>query len=297
MIWFAGICLVIAVLLIVLMPLVRAASAPSVNHALRERKLKVADQLAALSQLKADGDIGEEEYLAQQKALETDALDMLAEEKASANFPQNESPDRRRLRFALAAFGFLLAANLTVGLYYLLGAAGGTDPIVRQASAPGSSMPQAQNGSASGDPMEMVGRLEARLRDNPEDAPGQAMLGRSYMVLERYDDSVKAYAKAVKLNPHEMNYRIGLGVSTLRSGKLSEAEQIFAEVLRLENNNPDGLWFTGMLKVHGGDIDGAKASFKRLLDVTPPEHKEEMKSQIDEVLQALAHSDGLPRAQ
>lgn len=51
--------------------------------------------------------------------------------------------------------------------------------------------------------MEMVGRLEQRLQQNPEDGAGWKRLGRSYMVLGRYSEAVSAYTSAAELLPED----------------------------------------------------------------------------------------------
>ena len=64
------------------------------------------------------------------------------------------------------------------------------------------------------DPREMVARLEARLKKNPDDVQGQMMAGRSYMALNRVDDAKKAYEKVLELDArnHEAHYNLGLSL-------------------------------------------------------------------------------------
>ncbi len=45
----------------------------------------------------------------------------------------------------------------------------------------------------------MVAKLAARLEQSPEDGEGWALLGRSYMMMKRYPDAVKAYERATSL--------------------------------------------------------------------------------------------------
>ncbi|MEX0638787.1 MAG: c-type cytochrome biogenesis protein CcmI, partial [Burkholderiales bacterium] len=49
----------------------------------------------------------------------------------------------------------------------------------------------------------MVERLAARLRENPDDADGWKMLGRSYAVLGRFGEAVDAYSKAAMRAPRD----------------------------------------------------------------------------------------------
>jgi cytochrome c-type biogenesis protein CcmH len=70
----------------------------------------------------------------------------------------------------------------------------------------------AQAGPGMPDPREMVARLEARLRANPDDLEGQIMAGRSYMALERLADAKQAWVKVLQLDPrnHEAHYNVGV---------------------------------------------------------------------------------------
>ena len=71
---------------------------------------------------------------------------------------------------------------------------------------------QTQMAAEGPDPREMVARLEARLRENPNDLQGQMMAGRSYMALERIEDAKQAYEKVLELDArnHEAHYQLGI---------------------------------------------------------------------------------------
>ena len=49
----------------------------------------------------------------------------------------------------------------------------------------------------------MVGKLAARLENEPDDVEGWTRLGRSYMVLNQPDKAREAYAHALKLKPDD----------------------------------------------------------------------------------------------
>ena len=102
------------------------------------------------------------------------------------------------------------------------------------------------------DPREMVARLEARLKENPDDVQGQMMAGRSYMVLERMDDAKKAYAKVLELDPrnHEAHYNMGVIMIEQRKfddPKIFEAAlKHFDRVLVDRPNEPGVNWYKGL---------------------------------------------------
>jgi cytochrome c-type biogenesis protein CcmH len=80
------------------------------------------------------------------------------------------------------------------------------------------------------DPRQMVARLEARLRANPDDLEGQIMAGRSYVALERFSDAEQAWTKVLQLDPrnHEAHYNIG--VILINTRKFDDPE-LFAAAL------------------------------------------------------------------
>jgi len=102
------------------------------------------------------------------------------------------------------------------------------------------------------DPREMVARLEARLKENPDDVQGQMMAGRSYMVLERVDDAKKAYEKVLELEPRNHEAHYNLGVIMIEERKFDDpkifkaALKHFDRVLVDRPNEPGVNWYKGL---------------------------------------------------
>ena len=71
---------------------------------------------------------------------------------------------------------------------------------------------QREMGQEGPNPLEMVARLEERLRENPDDLQGQIMAGRSYLALERFDEAKQAWTKVLELDPrnHEAHFNLGV---------------------------------------------------------------------------------------
>ena len=102
------------------------------------------------------------------------------------------------------------------------------------------------------DPREMVARLEARLRENPDDVQGQMLAGRSYMALDRVDNAKKAYEKVLELEPrnHEAHYNLGVIMIEERKfddPKLFEAALKHFDVVLVDRPNEPGVnWYKGL---------------------------------------------------
>ncbi len=118
---------------------------------------------------------------------------------------------------------------------------------------------QAQAGSSRQgmpNPIEMVARLEARLRQNPNDLQGQIMAGRSYMSLNRFEDAKKAWSKVVELDPRKDEAHYNLGLILLQEGDnadpkiYEEALAHFDTALINVPREPAVLWYRGVALVH-----------------------------------------------
>ncbi len=102
------------------------------------------------------------------------------------------------------------------------------------------------------DPRAMVARLEARLKENPDDVQGQTMAGRSYMAMNRVDDAERAYEKVLALSPrnHEAHYNLGIIMIEQRTfddpNIFRAALKHFDEVLVDLPNQPGVNWYKGL---------------------------------------------------
>lgn len=290
MIWVAGVCLLLGVLLIVVTPLLGSGDSPSFKKALQEQKARIADELAALGRMRKAGEISEEDFLTQQRILETEAMSLLEAEKKATEQRPVESRDRRLAKLLAAALALVLTANIAAAVYLYKGGwatllhDGDTAAVNPHAGGQGGA---AMGGQEQPDASAMVARLEERLKQNPNDAKGQAMLARSYMVMNRFADAVAPYRKAVELEPETVEFRIGLGMSLIRTRDMAEAKKVFAEVLKKDGENGEALWFMGMLQAYGKDWKSAEKTWGKLVAVTPDGEKEAVKGQIANVTEAI----------
>ncbi|MBI4723947.1 MAG: c-type cytochrome biogenesis protein CcmI [Rhodomicrobium sp.] len=144
---------------------------------------------------------------------------------------------------------------------------------VTAAAQPGMNSPQttAPAGLASVD--EMIVRLVKRLEGKPDDPEGWRMLGWSYAHTERYDEAVKAYAKAVALRPDDAGFQAAYGEAMVRASNETvtpEAKAAFEKVLKLEPKEPRARYFMGLAMQQQGDKAAALESWTALLKEAGP---------------------------
>ncbi|MDH3590004.1 MAG: c-type cytochrome biogenesis protein CcmI, partial [Gammaproteobacteria bacterium] len=122
---------------------------------------------------------------------------------------------------------------------------------------------------------EMVLRLEQRLQDNPEDAEGWQMLGRSYVVLSRYPEAVEAYNQARQLSGDtDVNAITGYAeaLAMVRGGVVDqESAALFERALQLAPDDRKALWYGGLAAFERGQAGVARSRWQALLKLNPPE--------------------------
>jgi len=124
----------------------------------------------------------------------------------------------------------------------------------------------------------MIINLEARLKQNPHDLEGWRMLGRSYLVLKRFNDAVKAYAKANEItngaNPDILiSYGEARGLSAGNSFDESSM-LLFTKALKIDPNNERGLWYAGLAAYQLKNYKGSVEYLEKLLAQVPSDQKD-----------------------
>ena len=141
----------------------------------------------------------------------------------------------------------------------------------------------------------MAERLAERLKTQPDDAEGWAMLGRSYSVLERYPQAIVAYQRVIKLRPKDAqgyaDYADALGMSQGR--KLAgEPERLIDQALQLDPDNAKALSLAGTVAFDKDDFAGAAQRWHRAMSKVEPgsEMARRLRGGVDEARQRA----GLP---
>ncbi len=114
---------------------------------------------------------------------------------------------------------------------------------------------------------QMVEKLAARLNQEPADLQGWTMLGRSYMVMERYAEARDAFARAYAMSPDdpELVSRYAEATALARGGDLSgKASELVDRLLELAPDHPNGLWLAGLAAYQRQDYPQAVDRWSRL---------------------------------
>jgi cytochrome c-type biogenesis protein CcmH len=173
---------------------------------------------------------------------------------------ERASPGGRRAAWAVA----LAIPLLAVAVYALIGT------------------PRAFNTSHEVEPTAaqieaMVGRLAAKLRENPDDVDGWKLLGRSYTVLGKFPQAVDAYAKAAQRAPRDAQLLVDFAdvLAVTRGEKLAgEPERLVERALEIEPNNLKALALAGTAAYERQDYARAAELWGRMLPLVPADSED-----------------------
>ena len=174
------------------------------------------------------------------------------------------APSRAVVPFVLLAIAIPLAG---AALYKARSNYPWDNPQATAAVPPG-------HGEGGGEMAEAVKMLEARLKQNPADAEGWRMLGRSYLVTGAPGKAVAAYDEANRLTGGQ-DPSLALDIAeaivlTEDPAQQGRAREILAAALKANPNEAKALWYTAVIAVRAGDTATARSSFQALLEQNPP---------------------------
>ncbi|MES2684028.1 MAG: c-type cytochrome biogenesis protein CcmI [Pseudomonadota bacterium] len=244
----------------------------------------VAAYSSRLNELDADiaaGVLPADEAAAIQQEMDTR---LLADASASS---QAAPPQRSEgQRFGLLALLLALTLPVFAGVWYWQ--AGSWRTAEQIATAP------ADGGAPSSVEIEaMVAKLAARLEANPNDAEGFSMLGRSYFVMSRYEDSAKAYGKANELSKSgNADWLVSEGEALALARDrdlLGRPAQLFEAAIALDPGYGKAIWYGSLADAQGGNFARAGERLQQLLAQDLPE---ELKTMVVARLDELRELSG-----
>ena len=281
--WVIVSAMTLCVLGLLLRPLLKR---PAQLTSEQEKTLPVyRQQFSELEQDLTNGLLTDEQYQTARHELERRVL----EETGSIETSSMTAGGLVNLRFVALSVAMIIPAASGV-LYWTLGnPAAMTHPEVSSVQGgPGSDAQMADNLKT------LMERLKKKLEQNPNDATGWAMLGRSYMAMERYADAVPAFEKAFKLNPNDADmladYADALGIHQGRKLE-GKPETMIEKALKVDPNHVKALMLAGTMAYNRKDFALAVKDWERartnLAPDSDPEFSEQITAAIGEAKQRM----------
>jgi cytochrome c-type biogenesis protein CcmH len=266
LLWIAFALLTAAVLAWVLAPLARPApvgEAPGSADASAEAGARAVyrDQLAEIEAERAQGLIGASEADAAKVEVSRRLLASAARSEAARSAAAARD-SRWHANVALAAA--VAVPLLTLGLYLLHGSPGmPSGPVAGRTEAEREQALLAQ----------MIAKVEARLREAPDDGKGWEVIAPVYLRLGRFADAQTAYSNAARLLGESPKLLAGIAEASIFANDglvKDEARTAYEKLLKLEPGEVEPRFWLAMAKEQDGRLADALADYKALLGEAPP---------------------------
>ncbi|HUC74301.1 MAG TPA: tetratricopeptide repeat protein [Vicinamibacterales bacterium] len=115
-----------------------------------------------------------------------------------------------------------------------------------------------------------VNALKSVADREPSNAKPRIDLANLYFDAERYDDAIKWYGEAVKLQPNDVNVRTDLGVSYYYTNQPDKALAEFERSLAIDPKHAKTLLNLGIVRAFGKqDLEGASQAWQQVIKVAP----------------------------
>ena len=186
------------------------------------------------------------------------AADASAAQTSSAAAPDGEK--RRGIATTVAAIAIPL---LALALYLPLGAP-------HLPGRPYAALPRVSDAQAS--IADLIAKVEARLREHPEDGEGWDVIAPVYLRLGRFEDASDAYRRSLALKGETPLRLMGLAEAMVaaRNGIVSEeARQLLEKVVGLVPQHVGARFLLALAKEQDGKLADAAADYRALLAAAP----------------------------
>jgi cytochrome c-type biogenesis protein CcmH len=174
---------------------------------------------------------------------------------AAARMPQD--------RVSLAIAAAVLVTLSSLALYLIYG----------QPNMPGFPIADRQSGTLADAPLgQMIAKVEARLRAEPRDGDGWAVIAPVYFKLGRYKDAANAYAHAAEIKGENVERLAGFADSTVRAADgivTEDARLAFQKILKLAPGQPQARFWLALAREQDGQVKEALAEYKAIVAAGP----------------------------
>lgn len=264
--WIIAGLMTAAALAVVLLPLWRTRTS------VRDRRAENLDiyrrRLRELEDEVREGILPPEEVEATRAELEKRLLEDI--EGDPGEIPESGAGGTGRRRPARWAVFWSILVVLPLGaagLYAVLGVSPAEQARIGAAGGerPGADMP------------ELVAGLAQRLREDPDNGEGWALLGRSYLFLEQPGRAAEAFAKARALLGDSPDLLVDYANAlAMRSGGdfQGRADRLLQKALEQAPDDPRALWLAGLAAAQRGEPGQAGVHWRRLLQQLDPDSED-----------------------
>ncbi|HEB96061.1 MAG TPA: c-type cytochrome biogenesis protein CcmI [Sedimenticola thiotaurini] len=245
------------------------------------------ERLAELESERDSGALTGDQYRQAKEELEQALLQDLEQQESAA---QAQGAAERRLSLIGLGAIVVLVPLIGIGLYSRLGSPELALPPDQRATA--------HQGAGSGQTMsleQMVTALVGRLKDNPDDAEGWFLLGRTYMAMKKFDKAAATFERLQQMVGDEPVVLLAWADAQAMSqqGDLSgRPAELIRKAVSVAPDDPTALWLAGMVEEQAGDHELALTYWERLAPMVQDDP--ESKQRVDSLIAMARKKAGLP---
>ena len=162
---------------------------------------------------------------------------------------------------------------------------------------PGFPVAERQSGPLADAPLgQLIAKVEARLRAEPRDGDGWAVIAPVYFKLGRYKDAANAYAHAAEIKGETVERLAGFADATVRAADgivTEDARLAFQKILKLAPGQPQARFWLALAREQDGQVNEALAEYKAIVAAGPADApwRPGVEQHIAEVSRRLAGAD------
>ncbi len=241
--WIVTAVMIVIALALIAPSLLRASELPDSDRD-TQNVIIARERLAELKSEHEAGSLSEEEY--EQTKLELEQALLIDLDSGSNDSAAATSGGTQRSPFALL-FSALFIVGATLSVYLYLGTPQLVDGEALVAQEQDGELPSID---------EMLTMLEARLAQNPEDAEGWYLLGRTHMALKDYQKAATAFDKVNQLVSDQPSILLALAdaLAMAAGGDLQgRPAELIRRAVSLAPDDQTALWLAGMVESQSGN--------------------------------------------
>jgi tetratricopeptide (TPR) repeat protein len=169
------------------------------------------------------------------------------------------------IAFGIAGVAFGLVAGWIIGSQQATVGRGAAQPPAAASSAPAATAPAAATLDEN-----KVNAYKSVAEREPSNPKPRIELGNIYFDAERYDDAIKWYGDALKLDPKDVNVSTDLGVSYYYTNQPDKALAQFDQSLKIDPKHAKTILNVGIVKAFGKqDLEGAQQAWQQVIQLAP----------------------------
>ncbi len=217
------------------------------------------DQLVSLENDLARGVISQQDFETTRDELQLRLLDDTESFEAKPTQGITGFWTSKRTAAALA----VTVPVLALGIYMQLGAPASINPVANASTQPND--PQVQ---------QMIDSLVTKLKANPDNPNGWAMLARSYKVMGHLPEAKQAYEKvgpSLHSNPDMLVDYADILAANANNSFVGEPKKLVDEALSINSQHPMALMLAGVAAYQRNDFKVAVDYWQKLLALVPAE--------------------------